>query len=43
MSLIKNSIIYLGGTLLNKAIPFLLLPILTSYLATDEFGVMSII
>jgi len=42
MTLIKNSIIYLGGTILNKAIPFLLLPILTSYLATDEFGVMSI-
>lgn len=42
MKLIKNSIIYLGGTILNKAIPFLLLPILTGYLATDEFGVMSI-
>jgi len=42
LKLIKNSIIYLGGTLLNKVIPFLLLPILTSYLATDEFGVMSI-
>jgi len=42
LKLIKDSIIYLGGTILNKAIPFLLLPILTSYLATDEFGVMSI-
>ncbi len=28
--------------MLNKAIPFLLLPILTTHLATDEFGVMSI-
>lgn len=42
MNFVKNSIIYLGGTILNKAIPFLLLPIFTSYLATNEFGVMSI-
>jgi O-antigen/teichoic acid export membrane protein len=42
MNFVKNSIIYLGGTVLNKAIPFLLLPIFTSYLATNEFGVMSI-
>jgi len=42
LKVVKNSIIYLGGTILNKAIPFLLLPILTAHLATDEFGIMSI-
>lgn len=42
MQLIKNSSIYLGSSILNKSIPFLLLPILTEYLSTEEFGVLSI-
>jgi len=36
--LAKNSIIYLGTEILNKSIPFLLLPILTKYLTTTEYG-----
>lgn len=42
MQLIKNSSIYLGSSILNKSIPFLLLPILTEYLSTEEFGILSI-
>jgi len=39
MTLIKNSFIYLGTELLNKAIPFLLLPLLTKYLTPVEYGI----
>lgn len=39
MKLIKNSFIYLGTEIINKAIPFLLLPIITSYLTPTEYGV----
>lgn len=39
MTLIKSSFIYLGTELINKAIPFLLLPILTKYLSPSEYGV----
>ncbi len=42
MQVIKSSLIYLGSSVLNKAIPFLLLPILTKYLSPEEFGVLSI-
>ena len=42
MKVVKNSIIYLGSSVLNKAIPFLLLPILTNYLSPKEYGVLSI-
>lgn len=42
MQLIKNSSIYLGSSILNKSIPFLLLPILTEYLSPEEFGILSI-
>lgn len=42
MQVIKSSIIYLSSSILNKAIPFLLLPILTEYLSPDEYGVLSI-
>ena len=42
MQVIKSSIIYLGSSILNKAIPFLLLPILTKYLSPEEYGVLSI-
>lgn len=39
MALIKNSFIYLGTELVNKAIPFLLIPVLTKYLTPTEYGV----
>ncbi len=42
MHVIKNSIIYLGSSLLNKLIPFLLLPIMTQYLSPQEYGALSI-
>ena len=40
--LIKNSIIYLSSSILSKAIPFLLLPIMTKYLSPEEYGILSI-
>jgi len=40
--LIKNSIIYLSSSILSKAIPFLLLPIMTKYLTPAEYGILSI-
>jgi O-antigen/teichoic acid export membrane protein len=42
LHIIKNSVIYLSSSILNKAIPFLLLPILTKYLSPEEYGVLSI-
>jgi len=39
MTLVKNSFVYLGTELINKAIPFLLLPLLTKYLTPIEYGV----
>lgn len=42
MQVIKNSTIYLGSSILNKAIPFLLLPILTKYLSPSEYGTLAI-
>ena len=42
MQIIKNSSIYLGSSMLNKMIPFLLLPIMTSYLSAEEYGVLAI-
>lgn len=38
MSLVKRSGIYLGANILNALVPFLLLPILTRYLTTAEYG-----
>lgn len=38
MSLVKNSAIYLLSNILNSAIPFLLLPVLTRYLTPSEYG-----
>lgn len=37
--LLKNSSIYLGTEILNKAIPFLLLPIITKHLSPTEYGI----
>lgn len=42
MHVVKNSIIYLGSSILNKLIPFLLLPIMTQYLSPQEYGALSI-
>ncbi len=36
--ILKNSFIYLTTEILNKSIPFLLLPILTKYLTPSEYG-----
>ncbi len=40
--MLKNSLIYLMSNILNKAIPFLMLPIVTRYLGPAEFGKWSI-
>jgi len=37
-----NSLIYVGTDVLNKAIPFLLLPILTTYLTTSDYGIVTV-
>jgi len=42
MKFFRNSIIYLGSSLVNKAIPFFLLPILTKYLSPTEYGLLSV-
>ncbi len=42
MQIIKNSSIYLGSSIINKMIPFLLLPIMTKYLSPEEYGILSI-
>ena len=42
MQVIKNSIIYLGTSIINKAIPFLLLPIMTRYLTPADYGILAI-
>lgn len=39
---LKQSIIYLGSSVLNKAIPFLLLPVFTKYLTPSEYGALAI-
>ncbi|MGO3708361.1 MAG: lipopolysaccharide biosynthesis protein [Mesonia hippocampi] len=41
-SLFKGFAIYLGSSIINKAIPFLLLPILTQYLSPEEYGILAI-
>ena len=38
MSFLKRSSIYLASNILNAMVPFLLLPILTRYLAPNEYG-----
>ena len=43
MNLGKSLSIYTIASLLNASIPFLLLPILTAYLTTEEYGLLSII
>lgn len=42
MQIIKNGTIYLGTSIINKAIPFLLLPIITRYLTPADYGILAI-
>lgn len=41
-NLFQGFAIYFGSSVINKAIPFLLLPILTRYLSTEEYGILAI-
>ena len=40
--IVKDIFIYLSSSILNKAVPFLLLPIMTTYLSPAEYGLLSI-
>ena len=42
LQLFKNSLIYLLSGVAGKAVPFLLLPVLTRYLTPSEFGLVAI-
>ncbi|BDU70469.1 polysaccharide biosynthesis protein [Geothrix oryzae] len=39
--LAKSTLLYTGGDAIGKAIPFFLLPIVTKYLTTTDFGILS--
>lgn len=39
--MIKDTFVYLSASIINKAIPFLMLPILTKYLTPAEFGILA--
>jgi O-antigen/teichoic acid export membrane protein len=41
-NLIKSSSVYAGGNLIARAIPFMLLPILTRFLSSEDYGVLAI-
>lgn len=38
--MLKQSVAYLGSSLINKSVPFLLLPVLTRYMTPAEFGII---
>lgn len=40
--LIKDSVVYITTDILNKSIPFLLLPVLAYYLSPEDFGILAI-
>ena len=40
--MLKNSAVYLSGSILNKAVPFALLPVLTGYLTPEEYGTIAL-
>lgn len=40
--LIKSSLTYVGSDILNKILPFLLLPIITRYLSPEDYGTISV-
>jgi len=42
LRLIGDASIYLGSSIINKVIPFLLLPLLTKYLSPEEYGALSV-
>lgn len=39
--IVKNSVIFISFELINKAVPFLLLPILTRYLTPEDYGIIA--
>ena len=39
--LVKNTLIYFFADIFNKAVPFLLLPILTTYLTPEDYGIIA--
>lgn len=39
--LLKNSIIFILGEILNKSFPFFMLPVLTKYLSQESFGLVA--
>ncbi len=39
--MIKKSLIYAGGDVINKAVPFLMLPVLTKYLTPCDYGMIA--
>ena len=41
-NILKNSVIFVLGDAVSKAIPFLLLPIVTKYLSPEEYGHVSV-
>jgi len=41
-NLMKSTSIYAGGSLINRAIPFVLLPVLTRFLSPEDYGVLAI-
>jgi O-antigen/teichoic acid export membrane protein len=41
-NLYKNTSVYILATIINSAIPFLLIPFLTNYLSPSDYGILSI-
>jgi len=39
--LFKNSLVYTGTNVINKAIPFFLLPVMTRYLTPSDYGIVA--
>ena len=39
--LLKNSFVYIGSNVIKNAIPFLLLPVLTRYLTSTDYGIVA--
>lgn len=40
--LFKDSFVYILGDVLNKAVPFFMLPVLTRYLTPEDYGIISV-
>jgi O-antigen/teichoic acid export membrane protein len=41
--MLKNSLIYFSGSVINKLIPFAVLPVLTRYLTPEEYGLIALL